>query len=183
GGSMGLRAASPCRRGGGSSAASCGASRRVSSRPRRRSSCWASPGLTERLVLDVERRTFGLDALAHHDGEVVFLPYAAPGDRVTASVIARHRGYLQAEVDAVERPGPGRVLPGCAFFPRCGGCQWQHVAPPGQREAKAAGVARAPPRGGRRPRRRGAPALPPPPRLGGPRRGAARWRGRPAGPP
>jgi len=97
--------------------------------------------LTERLILDVERLTFGFDALAHHDGEVVFLPYAAPGDRVTASVIARHRGYLQAEVDAVERPGPGRVIPGCAFFPRCGGCQWQHVAPPVQREAKAAVVA------------------------------------------
>ena len=97
--------------------------------------------MTERLVLDVERLTFGFDALAHHDGEVVFLPYAAPGDRVTASVVARHRGYLQAEIDAVERPGPGRVLPGCRFFPRCGGCQWQHVAPSAQRDAKAAIVA------------------------------------------
>jgi len=61
------------------------------------------PGLTEPLVLDVERLAFGFDALAHHEGQVVFLPYAAPGDRVTASVVAHHRGYLQAEIDTVLR--------------------------------------------------------------------------------
>jgi len=33
------------------------------------------------------------------------------------------------------------VLPGCRYFPTCGGCQWQHVAPPAQRDAKAAIVA------------------------------------------
>jgi len=97
--------------------------------------------LTEPLVLDVERLAFGFDALAHHEGQVVFLPYAAPGDRVMASVVAHHSGYLQAEIDTVLRPGPARVLPGCSFFPTCGGCQWQHVAPPAQREAKAAIVA------------------------------------------
>src|SRR5262249_45362920 len=129
------------RRAAWSSATSCGGSPRISSRPRRRSSCWASPGLTEPLVLDVERLTFGFDALAHHDGQVVFLPYAAPGDRVTATVVERRRGYPRADGGTVLSSGPARVLPGCAFFPACGGCQWQHVAPPAQRTAKAAIVA------------------------------------------
>jgi 23S rRNA (uracil1939-C5)-methyltransferase len=44
-------------------------------------------------------------------------------------------------VQAVHTPGPARVLPGCPAFPVCGGCQWQHVAPPAQRDAKAAVVA------------------------------------------
>src|SRR5439155_241289 len=90
---------------------------------------------------DVERLTFGFDALAHHGRQVVFVPYAAPGERVRAEVVERRAGYLRARVAAVLAPGPDRVLPGCRYFPTCGGCQWQHVAPPAQRDAKAAIVA------------------------------------------
>jgi len=97
--------------------------------------------LTEDLVLDVERLTFGFDGLAHHDRQVVFVPYTAPGDRVRAEVVERHGGYLRARVAAVLAPGPDRVLPGCRYFPTCGGCQWQQVAPPAQRDAKRAIVA------------------------------------------
>jgi len=93
------------------------------------------------LILDVERLTFGFDALAHHGRQVVFVPYAAPGERVRAEVVERRAGYLRARVAAVLAPGPDRVLPGCRYFPTCGGCQWQHVAPPAQRDAKAAIVA------------------------------------------
>jgi len=93
------------------------------------------------LVLDVERLTFGFDALAHHGRQVVFVPYAAPADRVQAEVVERRGGYLRARIAAVLVPGPARVLPGCRYFPTCGGCQWQHVAPPAQRDAKAAIVA------------------------------------------
>src|SRR5205823_1155372 len=93
------------------------------------------------LVLDVERLTFGFDALAHHGRQVVFVPYAAPADRVQAEVVERRGGYLRARIAAVLVPGPARVLPGCRYFPTCGGCQWQQVAPPAQRDAKAAIVA------------------------------------------
>jgi len=93
------------------------------------------------LALTVERLTFGPDALAHAGRQVVFLPYAAPGDQVTAAVVEEHPGYLRARVESVDVPGPDRVLPGCAAFPICGGCQWQHVAPAAQRDAKAAIVA------------------------------------------
>jgi 23S rRNA (uracil1939-C5)-methyltransferase len=71
----------------------------------------------------------------------VFVPYGAPGDRVSAEVVERHRGWARARVATVLAPGPARVLPGCRWFPTCGGCQWQHVAPPAQRDAKAAVVA------------------------------------------
>src|SRR5262249_30869063 len=91
--------------------------------------------------LDVERLTYGPDALAHHAGQVVFVPHAAPGDHVVAAVEERHADYLRARVASVVAPGPSRVLPGCAFFPTCGGCPWPHVAPAAQREAKAAVIA------------------------------------------
>jgi 23S rRNA (uracil1939-C5)-methyltransferase len=97
--------------------------------------------LTESLELDVERLTYGPDALAHHGRQVVFLPHAAPGDRVVAAIEERRGDYVRARVTSVVAPGSSRVMPGCAFFPTCGGCQWQHVAPSAQREAKAAVLA------------------------------------------
>ncbi len=92
-------------------------------------------------VLAVERLTFGFDALAHRDRQVVFVPYGAPGDRVVAEPVERHAQFVRARIVEVAEPGPARVLPGCRYFPTCGGCQWQHVAPPAQRDAKAAIVA------------------------------------------
>ena len=86
--------------------------------------------------LDVERLTFGFDALAHDAGQVVFVPYAAPGDTVEAEPVERRRDWIRARVERVLAPGPARVLPGCPAFPTCGGCQWQHVSPAAQREAK-----------------------------------------------
>jgi len=93
------------------------------------------------LTVDVERLTFGFDALAHHDGQVVFVPYGAPGDRVAAEVVERGSDYVRARPLAVLAAGSDRVLPGCRYFPTCGGCQWQHVRPPAQRAAKATIVA------------------------------------------
>ena len=92
-------------------------------------------------VLAVERLTFGFDALAHRDRQVVFVPYGAPGDHVVAETVERHAQFVRARIVEVAEPGPARVLPGCRYFPTCGGCQWQHVAPPAQRDAKAAIVA------------------------------------------
>ncbi len=93
------------------------------------------------LTLDVERMGYGVDAVARHEGQVVFVPYAVPGDRVVAEVVERRRDWLRARALEVERPGPDRVLPGCAAFPVCGGCQWQQLAPDAQRRAKQAIVA------------------------------------------
>jgi 23S rRNA (uracil1939-C5)-methyltransferase len=91
--------------------------------------------------LTVERLTFGPDALAHADGQVVFVPLAAPGDEIRARVRRRTRGYLRADVVEVVRPGPARTTPPCPAFGRCGGCQWQHVTLAEQRRAKQAIVA------------------------------------------
>ncbi|MGH7895667.1 MAG: class I SAM-dependent RNA methyltransferase, partial [Candidatus Binatia bacterium] len=93
------------------------------------------------LALEVERLTFGPDALAHHGGQVVFVAHGAPGDLVRARVVEQRRGYTRAEVVAVDRAGPARVAPPCPVFGRCGGCQWQHVDIAAQRDAKTAIVA------------------------------------------
>ncbi len=88
------------------------------------------------LELSIERLAFGGDAIAHHEGRVVFVPLAAPGDRIRATVTERHAERLHAALREVLAPGAARVTPQCPAFGACGGCQWQHVAPPAQRAAK-----------------------------------------------
>src|SRR5690242_7804751 len=70
------------------------------------------------------------------EGRVTFVPFAAPGERVRARVVRARRRVAWAELVAIDRPAPERVVPPCPLFGRCGGCQWQHVTRPAQLAAK-----------------------------------------------
>jgi len=80
----------------------------------------------------------GGDALARDaNGRVVFVSGALPGERVRAKVVHEKKDFARAVVVEVLDPSPLRVEPPCAHVARgCGGCQWQHVAPEGQRAFK-----------------------------------------------
>jgi 23S rRNA (uracil1939-C5)-methyltransferase len=69
-------------------------------------------------------------------GRVVFVPFAAPGDRLRVRVVEEHERFARAEIEAVLEAGPDRVEPPCPVFGECGGCAWQHVAYPAQLAAK-----------------------------------------------
>jgi 23S rRNA (uracil1939-C5)-methyltransferase len=93
------------------------------------------------LELDVEKLVTGGAGLARHDGQAVFCPLTAPGDRVRARVVEQRRGFVRAETVEILQPGPGRTEPPCPHFGQCGGCDLQHLTPAAQREAKTAIVA------------------------------------------
>jgi 23S rRNA (uracil1939-C5)-methyltransferase len=76
-------------------------------------------------------------------GRVVFVPFAAPGDRVRVRVVEEHERFARAEIEAVVEPGAARVEPPCSVFGTCGGCAWQHVAYSAQLDAKRTIVADA----------------------------------------
>jgi 23S rRNA (uracil1939-C5)-methyltransferase len=77
-------------------------------------------------------------------GRVVFVAGALPGERVVADVVEEHRRHARAVVVDVLEASPDRVAPPCPFVAAgCGGCGWQHVDPPAQRELKVAMVADA----------------------------------------
>jgi tRNA/tmRNA/rRNA uracil-C5-methylase (TrmA/RlmC/RlmD family) len=82
--------------------------------------------------------------VAHHEGRVVFVRHALPGERVQV-VVTEDRGgsYCRADAVAVLEPAAGRVPPPCAASGPggCGGCDFQHVDPQVQRELKAQVVA------------------------------------------
>jgi tRNA/tmRNA/rRNA uracil-C5-methylase (TrmA/RlmC/RlmD family) len=73
------------------------------------------------------------------DGRVVFVPFAAPGERVRVWVVDDRRRFARAELEEVLEPSPDRVEPPCPHFGpgRCGGCAWQHLHPAAQGELKA----------------------------------------------
>ncbi len=83
--------------------------------------------------------------VARHEGVVVFVRHALPGERVVAEVTEGDEGdrFLRADAVEVLEASAERVEPPCPFSGpgRCGGCDFQHVSLEAQRGLKAAVVA------------------------------------------
>ena len=65
--------------------------------------------------------------LARHDGRVILVAGAIPGERVRARIDRVERGVAFARVEEVLTPSPDRRAP--FFDPACGGGVYAHVAP------------------------------------------------------
>ncbi|HEU4419216.1 MAG TPA: TRAM domain-containing protein, partial [Planctomycetota bacterium] len=96
-----------------------------------------TPAPGQILEVTAERLGFGGFAVARHEGLAVFVPFAAPGDRLRVEVTAVEKKFARAKITAILAPGPGRVSPRCRHFGECGGCQFQHVDYATQVAAKA----------------------------------------------
>ena len=78
--------------------------------------------------------------MARHEGQVVFVPFTAPGEKVRAVLTERHKTFARAELLEVLSPSPDRIAPPCPLFGRCGGCATQHLAYPAESRIKAAQI-------------------------------------------
>ena len=94
----------------------------------------------EMLELRVDSLAYGGNGVARHNGFVVFVRRALPGDTVRARVTKVKRGFAEAVAEEVLTPSPDRVQAPCAHFGLCGGCRFQDYAYERQLEAKAAQV-------------------------------------------
>ncbi len=85
----------------------------------------------------------GGEAIGHHDGKIIFVPYAIPGETVQVEIVEEKQRWARARLLRVLQPSPDRVLPPCPYFgpAQCSGCQWQHIAYERQLELKAEVVA------------------------------------------
>src|SRR5690606_28138875 len=89
--------------------------------------------------LTIEALAAGGDGVGRApDGRVVFVPFAAPGDRLRVRLVEARARFARGAIEALLAPGPARVAPPCPVFGVCGGCAWQHVDYPAQVEAKRA---------------------------------------------
>ena len=67
----------------------------------------------------------GGKCLAKHEGKVIFMENAVPGDIVTVRLIKNKKDWAEAQVIRIISFSSERVEPFCKHFGICGGCQWQ----------------------------------------------------------
>lgn len=91
-------------------------------------------------ILTIRDIAFGGKGVARHDGVVVFVPFVAPEEVVTAQIVRRKKNFAEAELVAVLERSPDRVEPPCPVFGICGGCSYQHLAYERQLAIKSAQV-------------------------------------------
>jgi tRNA/tmRNA/rRNA uracil-C5-methylase (TrmA/RlmC/RlmD family) len=86
----------------------------------------------------------GGHCVARHDGRVIFVRHALPGERVMIKIDdTRHDRFWRGDAVEIIQPSPDRVEPPCRIAGPglCGGCDFQHVDLAAQRRLKAAVVA------------------------------------------
>ena len=95
-----------------------------------------SPKAGDVIEVITEKIAYGGDAVARHEGLVVFVPYAAPGERVRVRITEQKRNFARASIVELLDPSEARRDPTCNHFGTCGGCQLQHMSYAAQLEAK-----------------------------------------------
>ncbi len=89
--------------------------------------------MSETAVLTIERIAAGGDGVARHDGMVVFVPRAVPGDVANVELV-RQRTFARGRVLELVTRSPDREPAPCKHYDgdRCGGCQLQGLRYPAQ---------------------------------------------------
>ncbi len=94
------------------------------------------PGDT--LELRIEKGVYRGLGLARHEGQVVFIRRAVPGDLVRARIASAQSGYVEATLESLVEGSDDRRPSPCPYVPRCGGCAYQEIAYPAQVRLKEA---------------------------------------------
>ena len=87
----------------------------------------------------IEKVAHGGHFIARHDGAVIFVRHAIPGENCTIQITSTGSSFNRADVVSVETPSEFRVVPPCTFANRngCGGCDFQHISVDHQRKLKS----------------------------------------------
>lgn len=77
--------------------------------------------------------------VARHEGRVIFVRHALPGELVRVEITDEQKSFLRADAIEILEPSADRVPAPCPISGpgACGGCDFQHVALPAQRRLKA----------------------------------------------
>jgi 23S rRNA (uracil1939-C5)-methyltransferase len=70
---------------------------------------------------------YGGEALGYHAGRTVLAPRVLPGERAEVEEVRTQKGVVHARTLRILDSSPQRIEPGCPYFGRCGGCQYQHM--------------------------------------------------------
>ena len=95
----------------------------------------------EYFTVEVERLDQEGRGVGHHDGKVVFIQGALPGELVTYERLRNKTSFEIGRVTTIHRESVLRTKPACPYFGHgpgsCGGCAMQHLEPRAQVAFKA----------------------------------------------
>lgn len=80
----------------------------------------------EEIELKIDTLTNMGQGLGRHDGWVIMVRFALPGERIRARVYRNDKNFSEADLVEVLEPSPHRIKAPCPVFGQCGGCQYQH---------------------------------------------------------
>ena len=91
------------------------------------------------IEVSIEKVAHGGHFIARHEGAVIFVRHAIPGEKCTIEITSTGSSFNRADVVSVSQPSEFRVVPPCKFSHRagCGGCDFQHISPAHQRKLKS----------------------------------------------
>lgn len=81
------------------------------------------------LIKALEVTSIGAEgkAIARHEGKVIFLQEAVPGDVVDVQITRKKASFMEGYPTAYHSYSKDRIEPFCSHFGVCGGCKWQHL--------------------------------------------------------
>jgi 23S rRNA (uracil1939-C5)-methyltransferase len=80
-------------------------------------------------VVEVSIRgsAFGGEGVGRIDGQVVFVPFAVPGDLAEVEVLEVKKAFARGRALRILQPSADRIEPRCSAHGRCGGCCYQQL--------------------------------------------------------
>lgn len=93
----------------------------------------------QRVAVTIEKVAHGGHFIARHEGAVIFVRHAIPGEECTIEISSVGSSFNRGDVVSVEKPSADRVSPPCSYAHRlgCGGCDFQHIEISAQRKLKS----------------------------------------------
>jgi tRNA/tmRNA/rRNA uracil-C5-methylase (TrmA/RlmC/RlmD family) len=94
----------------------------------------------DHIDVDITAIAHGGHCVARHEGRVIFVRHAIPGERVTVEITDITKSFARGNCVAVIRASTHRVKAPCAYAKPdgCGGCDFQHIEISHQRALKSA---------------------------------------------
>ena len=92
----------------------------------------------DRVSVEIGPIAHGGHCVARHEGQVIFVRHAIPGERVLVEITEKTSKFLRGNAVEILESSPYRVQPLCTYarWDGCGGCDFQHIKLEYQRELK-----------------------------------------------
>lgn len=81
----------------------------------------------EQISLTVTDMTADGNGVGRYEGQAIFVPHTAPGDRALVKIIKTAKNYGVGRLMQLLEAAPCRIAPDCPVCRPCGGCAYRHI--------------------------------------------------------